>query len=30
MEIFPGGGLTGNEAAAKILEARDVLRQEFG
>ena len=30
MEIFPGGGLTGNAAAAKIVEARDVLSREFG
>ena len=30
MEIFPGGGLTGSAAAAKVLEARDVLRGEVG
>ena len=30
MEVFPGGGLMGAAAAARILEARDVLSQEFG
>jgi probable F420-dependent oxidoreductase len=30
VEIFPGQGLVGPAAAARLLEARDVLRQEFG
>jgi probable F420-dependent oxidoreductase len=30
MELFAGPGLTGNEAAKLLLEARDVLREEFG
>jgi probable F420-dependent oxidoreductase len=30
MEIFPGQGLTGTEAATRLMEARKVLIQEFG
>ena len=30
IEIFPGQGLTGAAAAARLLEARKVLAQEFG
>jgi probable F420-dependent oxidoreductase len=30
MEIYPGSGLAGPAAGARILEARDALRQEFG
>ena len=30
MELFPGQGLTGESAASKLLEVRQVLREEFG
>ena len=30
VELFPGQGLTGAAAAARLLEVRDVLAQEFG
>ena len=30
IEVFPGGGLTGNEAAMRVMEAREVLNREFG
>jgi hypothetical protein len=30
MEIFAGRGLSGAEAAARMLKARRILMQEFG